>query len=212
MRDPYDIAYFPKVPAYLATYSSTAVALESLVRVLFGELDPTGRLPVDHPQGGRASRRSIPSATAWSTDMSATHAPPGRPPAPRALAALAAASGSGSAGGGGTEHGRGVLTGFDALARDGYRLGRRRAGGDDHQPDRRARRPAARGRRDGRRRPGRPGGRRSVPSTASAAAPQAGGSEGDYVDQRTGVTVYDTYAEDAGADRRLLPPRPASRR
>ena len=50
VRDPYDIAHFPEVPTYLATYSYTAVALESLVRVLFGELDPSGRLPVTIPK------------------------------------------------------------------------------------------------------------------------------------------------------------------
>ncbi len=50
MRDPYDINQFPKVPAYLATYSYTAAALDSMVRVLFGELDPTGRLPVTIPK------------------------------------------------------------------------------------------------------------------------------------------------------------------
>ncbi len=50
VRDPYDINQFPQVPAYLATYSYTAAALDSMVRVLFGELDPTGRLPVTIPK------------------------------------------------------------------------------------------------------------------------------------------------------------------
>jgi beta-N-acetylhexosaminidase len=48
-RDPYDIAWFPQVPAYLATYSYTGVSLRSLVRVLFGEVSPTGTLPVTVP-------------------------------------------------------------------------------------------------------------------------------------------------------------------
>lgn len=50
--EPYDIAYFPKVPAYLATYSHTDVSLESAVRVLFGEVAPTGKLPVMIPTAG----------------------------------------------------------------------------------------------------------------------------------------------------------------
>ena len=50
VRDAYDVNKFPKVQAYLATYSYTAAALDSLVRVLFGELDPTGRLPVTIPK------------------------------------------------------------------------------------------------------------------------------------------------------------------
>ncbi|MGI8846288.1 MAG: glycoside hydrolase family 3 protein [Thermoleophilaceae bacterium] len=50
VRDAYDIAYFPDVPAYLATYSWTGVSLESLVRVLYGEVLPTGRLPVTIPE------------------------------------------------------------------------------------------------------------------------------------------------------------------
>ncbi|MGH3315564.1 MAG: glycoside hydrolase family 3 C-terminal domain-containing protein, partial [Nocardioidaceae bacterium] len=48
-RDPYDIAYYPDVPAYLTTYSYTGVSMQSLVRVLFGEVSPTGRLPVTVP-------------------------------------------------------------------------------------------------------------------------------------------------------------------
>ena len=50
VRDRYDIAYFPDAPTYLATYSSTAPALESLTRVLFGEIPPAGRLPVTIPR------------------------------------------------------------------------------------------------------------------------------------------------------------------
>jgi len=48
-RDPYDIAAFPDVPAYLATYSYTGVSVRSLVRVLFGEVSPSGALPVTIP-------------------------------------------------------------------------------------------------------------------------------------------------------------------
>ena len=48
-RDPYDIAAFPGVPAYLATYGYTGVSLRSLARVLFGEVAPSGTLPVTIP-------------------------------------------------------------------------------------------------------------------------------------------------------------------
>lgn len=49
VRDPYDIAYFPEVPTYLATYSYGAGSMESLTRVLFGEVKPAGKLPVSIP-------------------------------------------------------------------------------------------------------------------------------------------------------------------
>ncbi|GII25903.1 glycoside hydrolase family 3 protein [Planosporangium mesophilum] len=49
VAEPYDIAYVPSVPTYLATYSYTAVGLESLTRVLLGEVSPTGRLPITIP-------------------------------------------------------------------------------------------------------------------------------------------------------------------
>ena len=49
VRDPYDIAWFPEVTTYLATYSHTAEALRSAARALFGELNPRGRLPVTVP-------------------------------------------------------------------------------------------------------------------------------------------------------------------
>ncbi|PRY02576.1 glycoside hydrolase family 3 protein [Allonocardiopsis opalescens] len=55
MRDPYDIAYFTGVDAYLATYSATSASNRSLLRVLFGEVEPSGRLPVDIPVAGSAT-------------------------------------------------------------------------------------------------------------------------------------------------------------
>ncbi|MEU5883072.1 glycoside hydrolase family 3 protein [Spirillospora sp. NPDC047279] len=51
-RDAYDIAYFTEAQTYLATYSYTAEAVRSLGKVLFGELDPSGRLPVTIPAQG----------------------------------------------------------------------------------------------------------------------------------------------------------------
>jgi beta-N-acetylhexosaminidase len=38
-----------EVETYFATYSSLPVAMESLTRVLFGEIEPQGRLPVMIP-------------------------------------------------------------------------------------------------------------------------------------------------------------------
>ncbi|WP_169982361.1 MULTISPECIES: glycoside hydrolase family 3 protein [unclassified Microbispora] len=48
-RNPYDIANFPNAPAYLATYSWEKPAMEATARVLFGETDPKGKLPVTIP-------------------------------------------------------------------------------------------------------------------------------------------------------------------
>jgi len=49
VRDPYDIAYFTEAPTYVATYSYSPVSLGAAARVLFGEVDPTGKLPVSIP-------------------------------------------------------------------------------------------------------------------------------------------------------------------
>jgi beta-N-acetylhexosaminidase len=50
IRNAYDIAYFTEAPTYLATYGYTPDSLESLTRVLFGEVDPSGKLPVTIPR------------------------------------------------------------------------------------------------------------------------------------------------------------------
>jgi beta-N-acetylhexosaminidase len=60
VRDPYDIAYFTDAPTYLATYSTTAISMESLTRVLFGEVPPSGRLPVSIPTAGDPSTALYP--------------------------------------------------------------------------------------------------------------------------------------------------------
>ncbi|WP_380165326.1 glycoside hydrolase family 3 protein [Jannaschia sp. R86511] len=52
VRDPYDVAYLPDVTTSLATYSYTAVSIESAARVLHGETAPTATLPVDVPVAG----------------------------------------------------------------------------------------------------------------------------------------------------------------
>jgi beta-N-acetylhexosaminidase len=59
-RDAYDIAYFPEVTTYLATYSYTPAALESLTKVLFGEISPAGKLPVTIPVAGRPEQTLYP--------------------------------------------------------------------------------------------------------------------------------------------------------
>ncbi len=50
VRDAYDVNQFKNVDGYLATYSYTAAALDSLTRVLLGDLGPSGRLPVTVPK------------------------------------------------------------------------------------------------------------------------------------------------------------------
>ncbi|MGH3342438.1 MAG: glycoside hydrolase family 3 protein [Carbonactinosporaceae bacterium] len=52
VRDPYDIARFAEAPTALATYSHSCVSLESAVRVMLGEVCPTGRLPVTIREAG----------------------------------------------------------------------------------------------------------------------------------------------------------------
>src|SRR5690606_30671963 len=47
---PYDIAFYPGAATHLATYSYGPIALESLARVLFGEIRPRGALPVTVPR------------------------------------------------------------------------------------------------------------------------------------------------------------------
>ncbi len=49
IRNPYDISYFIEAPTYLATYGYTPESIESLTRVLFGEVNPSGKLPVTIP-------------------------------------------------------------------------------------------------------------------------------------------------------------------
>ena len=52
VRDPYDIAYLPSAETYLATYSYAGVSVRALAKTLFGEMNPSGRLPVDIPAAG----------------------------------------------------------------------------------------------------------------------------------------------------------------
>ncbi|HEU5382368.1 MAG TPA: glycoside hydrolase family 3 N-terminal domain-containing protein, partial [Ktedonobacteraceae bacterium] len=46
---PYDLLAFPELGTYLATYEYTRPAIAAAVRLLFGEIEPQGRLPVSLP-------------------------------------------------------------------------------------------------------------------------------------------------------------------
>ncbi|WP_262058011.1 glycoside hydrolase family 3 protein [Streptomyces sp. STR69] len=46
VRNPYDVAQLPTVPAYLASYSWTDVELRAAARVIAGRVTPRGKLPV----------------------------------------------------------------------------------------------------------------------------------------------------------------------
>ncbi|MDF2881474.1 MAG: beta-N-acetylhexosaminidase [Clostridiaceae bacterium] len=46
MRNPYDITAFPEVNGYIATYGNRNISTNSLVKVLIGEVNPSGKLPV----------------------------------------------------------------------------------------------------------------------------------------------------------------------
>jgi beta-N-acetylhexosaminidase len=49
VRNPYDLLAFPQLRTYLVTYEYTQPALAAAVRVLFGEIQPQGHLPVSLP-------------------------------------------------------------------------------------------------------------------------------------------------------------------
>lgn len=53
VRNPYDVASFPDAPTVVDTFGYTTAQLRSLVKVLFGEAEPRGQLPVSipHPDG-----------------------------------------------------------------------------------------------------------------------------------------------------------------
>jgi beta-N-acetylhexosaminidase len=48
-RNPYDIASLPQAPTYIATYSWTSPSMQAVARVLLGETNPVGKLPVRIP-------------------------------------------------------------------------------------------------------------------------------------------------------------------
>ncbi|CAM3753042.1 glycoside hydrolase family 3 protein [Alicyclobacillus pomorum] len=58
--NPYDIAYLPGVKDYLATYSDSPVSLKAVARVVFGIVNPSGKLPVDIPAASDANATLYP--------------------------------------------------------------------------------------------------------------------------------------------------------
>ncbi|WP_209365772.1 glycoside hydrolase family 3 protein [Sediminibacillus dalangtanensis] len=50
IRNPYDLMAFPEVDGYLATYGNQDVSVEALARVISGEVNPQGKLPVTIPE------------------------------------------------------------------------------------------------------------------------------------------------------------------
>lgn len=68
VRDAYDIGYFTEVKNYLVTYGYTPASLESLTKVLFGEIDPQGKLPVTIPVAGQPDQTLYPFGYGLSYD------------------------------------------------------------------------------------------------------------------------------------------------
>jgi beta-N-acetylhexosaminidase len=60
VRDAYDIGYFTDASTYLVTYGYSPDSLESLTKVMFGEVDPAGKLPVMIPVAGRPDETLYP--------------------------------------------------------------------------------------------------------------------------------------------------------
>jgi len=54
VREPYDIAHLSGVSTFVATYGYRSVSMKALARVLVGEVNPSGRLPVAIPRTGTA--------------------------------------------------------------------------------------------------------------------------------------------------------------
>ena len=48
-RNPYDIAALTQVPTYIASYSWSKPSMQAVARVLLGEVNPSGKLPVRIP-------------------------------------------------------------------------------------------------------------------------------------------------------------------
>ena len=49
LRSPYDLLTFPEQGTYVAIYGETTPSLEAMADLLCGEIQPSGRLPVDLP-------------------------------------------------------------------------------------------------------------------------------------------------------------------
>jgi beta-N-acetylhexosaminidase len=68
VMDPYDAASVDEVRTWIATYSWQPVSMESLARVLFGEIAPEGKLPVSIPDPSRpgVDRYPFGAGLSWS--------------------------------------------------------------------------------------------------------------------------------------------------
>jgi beta-N-acetylhexosaminidase len=55
VREPYDIAHLSNVSTYVATYGYRPVSMKALAKVLVGEVNPVGRLPVAIPAAGQST-------------------------------------------------------------------------------------------------------------------------------------------------------------
>jgi beta-N-acetylhexosaminidase len=49
MTSPYDLLAFPQQPVYLTTYNNNASLLLAAVKLLYGQIEPVGALPVELP-------------------------------------------------------------------------------------------------------------------------------------------------------------------
>src|SRR2546425_13199492 len=60
-RDPYELAQFPEVDAYICAVRYRPACARAAVGVLFGEIAPRGRLPVTIPGLYAVGRSAVPS-------------------------------------------------------------------------------------------------------------------------------------------------------
>lgn len=50
VRNPYDLSRFPEVQAFITTYEPSALAVQAAADIIFGKIEPKGKLPVTIPQ------------------------------------------------------------------------------------------------------------------------------------------------------------------
>ncbi len=49
LTSPYDLLAFPQQPTYLTTYNDTLPLLDAAAKLLYGQIQPAGKLPVELP-------------------------------------------------------------------------------------------------------------------------------------------------------------------